>query len=317
MKARVRKPDRKLRVEDAAKYLSTIGEDTAGGFTARILADDERIPDGSYETPESLRRTWGGDNAPLAIGVIGQPTECSIGREGPPALETVLIVRFNPTASYPRGDAGWRIRFTADIYVNDKLYEANHEIVDIIPRLRPGNVNGYYCAMTEKAAIARVTRDRKNFKLISIEPIEASTVNFSGTTRFQATEQGRTAWYSFDRLGVEDSFCGDDQRYSRASDLLASQLKRIEESRSRRARSEPIPGGFGWSLTPDRKAEVISILKKLGHYSFHPSGFGTGKRLIVPKGGSKRGRTYAKVAPQETAEYFGFPALLVEEFDCD
>jgi hypothetical protein len=129
----------------------------------------------------------------------------------------------------------------------------------------------------------------------------------SGHTRFQ-TAKGQM---SFDRLGIEDSFyISADDSAADLNETIAAQLKRIEASRARLAISENIPV-LGYSVTPERKAQVTAKLKAGKSETFYPSGMGTAHRIATRK------TRYANPLPTSVAEFFGVAKLYVETLDHD
>lgn len=131
-----------------------------------------------------------------------------------------------------------------------------------------------------------------------------------GHTDFSTSKGSR----SFDRTGVDDSFHVENADTVRAVELkIAEQLKKVAESRERIGRSETIPGlPGGWSVTPERKAEIAAKLKAPGSHSFTPSGFGIGYAV------SPFRRRYSHALPKETSDFFGIKAALYyETLDCD
>jgi hypothetical protein len=139
-----------------------------------------------------------------------------------------------------------------------------------------------------------------------------------GHTQFKA----ETGWRSFDRRGVEDSFYhakmydGDDQSYD-ADEIVTEQLKRITESREYHKTAVAVPGlpGGSWTVAPDAVEELKRRLKKSGHLSFTPSGFGTGYMVTKrPQRGLQYGET--KATPELEA-FLGHAPLYVHTLDCD
>ncbi len=143
---------------------------------------------------------------------------------------------------------------------------------------------------------------------------EADEFDFpaSGHVTF-TTSQGS---FSFDRIGVEDSFyvTGLDTPES-VSKKLVEQVKRIEETKNRHARSETVPT-LGFVVTPERKSKMIADLKAGKPISFMPSGFGTGYRLWPGSAGKKVPR-WSKPAPVSLCKFFDARLLFIEEVECD
>lgn len=137
-----------------------------------------------------------------------------------------------------------------------------------------------------------------------------------GHTSFTTCKGERT----FDRTGVEDSFyVKPTDTAAQVAATIAEQVQRVAESRERLARSETVPGlPGGWSLTPERKAEIAATLAAGRSHSFTPAGFGTGYNVYALIGAGRRPRFDAVRLPAETAAFFGVPGpLYYTTLDCD
>lgn len=293
MKTKKRKP-RKLLPADAAKYLAeaTLPE----GWTSRLLAEGEKIPDGGWETVQAYKPYNIGDHdcCPwIAFGLV-ENADKSIR----------LVFKFEPEApSYGgEGKPAWRVTVRG---VSKHHGGEPHTKTEIIQK---GKTHPNARA-TAKGAIERATMNLVDAEVLSVEEVSKTTVHYSGTTAFDIG----TSTFNFDRRGVGDSFYGDDQRYpsKNLAELVAHEEKRAREAIERRNRSEAIPAGFGFILTPEAKAEKTKQLKAGRPVEFRPSGFGIGKRLY-PKPSR-----HARPVATEVAKFFGFDQLWVEEFDCD
>lgn len=137
-----------------------------------------------------------------------------------------------------------------------------------------------------------------------------TSVTFSGHTTYRVTkEDGKHAWYSRSRRGLDDSFYGGD--LSDPVEIVAKQLAWIEESRARTLGLVAIPG-TRWSVTP---AELVEIRAKLADgrsHSFVPAGMGTGEQFTLGRRAS-----YARRADAATEAFLGSAPLWVEFLDCD
>lgn len=142
--------------------------------------------------------------------------------------------------------------------------------------------------------------------------------NGSGHTSFN-TEQG---WRTFDRRGVEDSFYHVRWDYEKDKSpldlnaILAEQLKKIEDRRVYFRTAVPVPGlQGGYTVAPDGVAKLKEQLKKIGHITFTPSGFGTGYCITKkPTRGLRYGESRAK---PELEAFLGHSPLYVSTMDCD
>jgi len=135
----------------------------------------------------------------------------------------------------------------------------------------------------------------------------AHRVEVSGTTRF--TRDG--AWYSFDRTGVDDSFHTNETEDP--ATVIRAQDKRINERVEYYRTALGVPG-IPYTVSPERKAELVKLLASGKPAMFYPSGFGTGYRLLpkVPNGVG-----WARRGSDEMAKFFGLDAIWVESIECD
>jgi len=86
---------------------------------------------------------------------------------------------------------------------------------------------------------------------------------------------------------------------------------KIPESLERIARSESVPS-IPFSVTPERKSEVIKTLIGRKTYTFTPSGFGIGYQLTwkkCPYGGHR--------ADTELEQFFKLTPIYINQIDCD
>jgi hypothetical protein len=139
----------------------------------------------------------------------------------------------------------------------------------------------------------------------------------SGHTRFKANGE----WYTFDRLGVEDSFYHlpmyKGQKVPSLNEIVAEQLARVENRIAYHKTAVKVPGLPGtWTVAHDKVQELKDQLKANGHITFTPAGFGTGYCVTRrrPAGPLKYGRSRAK---PELEEFLEFSPLYVENMDCD
>jgi len=142
-------------------------------------------------------------------------------------------------------------------------------------------------------------------------------INGSGHTSFRANGH----WYSFDRTGVEDSFYHlplyKGQTVWGLNEIVTEQLARVEKRIAYYKTAVNVPGLPGtWTVAPDKVQELKDQLKKAGHITFTPAGFGTGYCVTRrrPAGPLKYGRSRAK---PELEEFLQFSPLYVETMDCD
>jgi len=137
----------------------------------------------------------------------------------------------------------------------------------------------------------------------------------SGHTNFTTALGMRT----FDRLGCDDSFYVDVPEKGKPGVVeavnaqIVEQLARIVKSRDTLARSEVIPQ-IGFSVTPERKAECIKLLKAGKSVTFTPSGFGTGYELTTKANRRSYGLEWGS---KELAAFFGVPSIFFNRMDCD
>jgi hypothetical protein len=117
-------------------------------------------------------------------------------------------------------------------------------------------------------------------------------------------------WYCFDERGIEDSFYVNIEPENTPQQVVDEQIKRIKYSIERSAGFVSIPG-FGWSIHKDNieraKEEIMS-----GGRLFTPHGMGQANRLT-----HKQRSRYARKANDETAKFFGFKELWIEDVDWD
>jgi hypothetical protein len=122
---------------------------------------------------------------------------------------------------------------------------------------------------------------------------------------------------TFDRLGVDDSFYinppekGEPGIVESSNTTILEQLERITKSRETMERSETVPQ-IGFTVTPERKAEVTRQLKAGKTFSFTSSGFGTGYLLMT-----RPTSRYSERAKPELAKFFDVPAVYFDRMDCD
>ena len=133
-----------------------------------------------------------------------------------------------------------------------------------------------------------------------------------GSTSFLVEGRG---WLSFDRTGVESSFYWKPWDYKGApkvnlSEVLTEQLVRIAGRRVYYVSAIKIPQ-IGHTVSPDSLPKLREQLKKNTHYSFMPSGFGTGYRV------STRRLQFGKRASAELEKFMDVGPLYVETFDAD
>jgi hypothetical protein len=134
----------------------------------------------------------------------------------------------------------------------------------------------------------------------------------SGTTKFKVNNN----WLTFDRRGVEDSFywkefSGKELRDFNA--MILDQSRRVREAREFHQTALKVPD-VGFSVSPDRLKALQKEIKTLGYVTFHPSGFGTGYRVVKKShnrfGGSRR-------ASADLEKFLECAPLWIETFDCD
>lgn len=135
----------------------------------------------------------------------------------------------------------------------------------------------------------------------------AKSFGISGHTDFKGPNG---AWFSFDRTGVDDSFYGCDA--DDPGEIIQKQISRCKEAFEKNKNQVQVPV-IGFYITPERKAEIITLLTSGRFAQFMPSGFGTGYRLYR---GPKRSQ-WDKVAPQEVCDFFGVQNICWSEMDCD
>ena len=134
--------------------------------------------------------------------------------------------------------------------------------------------------------------------------------SYVGHTGFNTSK----GWKTFDRTGVEDSFCGGEKVEEWEEPLdkeIENQLAKIKASRERAAKTISLPVPLsGWSRTPEEIEELKVRLRTKGAAQFYPSGFGTGYNISTKK------TRFAKSAPA-LADFLEIPALYYETFDHD
>lgn len=295
---------RNLKAEDARTWFKS--QRVPKGWKKKILKVGERIPDGGWDTfqePNQKGNPWSWQN--LLVGVVYNE-------------DTTLIIRFsnNPSCIGTGGKRGWLVKTVVQDHDGEEStiediigYGGWYEKFTSVKQIRSG-LTKRYTTQWKDSGSGRSRRVKNGSKVVSMEiiPVKSQRVSFSGTTRFKVDDGYRT----FDRLGVEDSFYGDDQQ-STLKGLVQQQMERVNKTRDRIGRSESIPDGFGWMVTPETKKEYSERLQSGGCVSFRPSGFGTGKTLY---GRQVKGYGVGP-ASKAVAEFFGCEKLWVQLVECD
>lgn len=134
-----------------------------------------------------------------------------------------------------------------------------------------------------------------------------------GTTRYKAPDG---SWRTFDRTGVEDSFYwqpftkGEKVNFD---EIFTEQFRRIAERLEFFKTAVKVPD-LGYSISPDRHAQIKADLKKGKHAAFHPSGFGTGYNLVTKPPRQMYG---VKRATPALETFFDHSPLWLASFDAD
>lgn len=116
-------------------------------------------------------------------------------------------------------------------------------------------------------------------------------------------------WSSFDRRGIEDSFYVDPIPRETPQQVVDGQIERVKKTLENAKNFIKIPG-FNWSIHKDNIEKVKEEIKKHGH-TFAPRGMGRAERLKA------KPDRYSRPANKETAEFFGFKQLWIDDIDWD
>jgi hypothetical protein len=136
-----------------------------------------------------------------------------------------------------------------------------------------------------------------------------SIIVWSGHVNY--THNGST--FSYDRLGVEDSFYNGHRYDKSPNEQITEQLARIEESRGRIDNSVRVPSPIDRLIDKDRleKTRIEFKTKKNAAYSSHPGGFGTMYTVM------KQSSRFSNRAPKEIEEFFGYSPLYIHTDEMD
>lgn len=133
----------------------------------------------------------------------------------------------------------------------------------------------------------------------------------SGHTEYRAGEK----WMTFDRRGVEDSFYHlplyEGMKVNPINAIVLEQIARINAARAFDQVAIDVPT-IPFRVSPDRADQLKQQVKRHGHVTFVPSGFGTGYTVSKKHGG--HGCTRAK---PELEKFLGHSPLFVTMFDAD
>jgi hypothetical protein len=136
------------------------------------------------------------------------------------------------------------------------------------------------------------------------------TFQFDGTTEFKADVAGKSSWFTFDRLGVDTSFYGDNLKTPDPNVVIREQIERSLQAIERKKSQVPVPGFPQFLRTPEQLDNMR--LEWLGGrvVRLMPSGFGIGYSI------QRKRTSWCEPAPRELDNFVGIP-LWVERMDCD
>ena len=131
----------------------------------------------------------------------------------------------------------------------------------------------------------------------------------SCTTQYMA--KGKT--FSFDRLGVEDSFYFES--VEKLPEQITQQRQRVKEAQAHLALTSSFNlGPVTLMLTPQRLQQIVDTIKSGKTHTYMPSGFGTGYYFSTKA--SIRSRWDRAQASPELVKLVGQP-VYVSQFDAD
>ena len=155
----------------------------------------------------------------------------------------------------------------------------------------------------DKATIALFFRIQTYEKKVSVD----------GTTAFLNAKGERR---NFDRIGVDSSFSWAPAWCEAPFDpagIIVKQIKDVEAAVERSKTSIPVPG-IPFLVQPKGLEEMKAKLAAGKYIEFHPSGFGTGYRLIAKQ---PRNSRWMERGSKETCAFFDVDQLWIEKLDCD
>lgn len=128
-------------------------------------------------------------------------------------------------------------------------------------------------------------------------------------TRFRA----KGGEYSFDRLGVEDSFYFED--WAKLPQQVSEQVARAKKRQEHLANTTAFNlGPVTLMLTPEGLDNIVKTLQAGKTYTYHPSGFGTG--YYFSTNARIRNRFDRAQASKELVQKVG-KAVYISSFDAD
>jgi hypothetical protein len=119
--------------------------------------------------------------------------------------------------------------------------------------------------------------------------------------------------FSFDRLGVEDSFYFET--LTKLPEQFAQQVERAKERQEVLSRSKPVNlGPVTLYMTDEARDAMVAKLKKGETYCYFPSGFGTGYNFTIR---FRRERFPEKIKASYELERLVGQRVFISSFDAD
>jgi hypothetical protein len=120
--------------------------------------------------------------------------------------------------------------------------------------------------------------------------------------------------FTFDRLGVEDSFYYEGA--TKLRDQVMQQIERVKESQERLANTREFNLGPRTIMADQKRIDsIVADLKAGKSFTYRPSGFGQGFVFSTSPRNSNRFERHLK-ASKELTDLVG-KALYIQSMDCD